>query len=126
MFGVAGGILLAGLIGSATSLWFATALIKTKSEVIKVQTETISAAMRGIMLEMRSMPSLITPQPIYRQVPVITEEMKKAAYLSQIFKVQYKQPRECEKIKDWDDQIKCSNHYMIAQKKFNAAAENNH
>jgi hypothetical protein len=130
MFGVAGGILLAGVIGSIVSLWLASSVMEAQTDMIQKSIKQ----MQQITIPTSSNPITPQQQNIQLQLPKIqslqpliqAEEIKRNSNIAviqarnetQSFDNQYKKPEECLNLKDSATRIKCANTYMRARAAF--------
>jgi hypothetical protein len=130
MFGVAGGILLAGAIGGIISLWFASSIMEAQTDMMQKNLKQI----QKIAIPTLPTPFLPPQQNIQLQSPKVqlfqplveAEEIKKNSDIAvmqarnetQSFDDQYKKPAECLNLKDSATRIKCANAYMRARSTF--------
>jgi uncharacterized RDD family membrane protein YckC len=118
MIGVAGGILLAGIIGFLVKSWFT-------ASVIQVQTAMFQESVNQIKQIPIFVPNKIPEQNSQLQIPSIrtlqpaieSEVIKKKNNIAiieakdetEVFKAQYKKPAECYDMKDSETRMKCAN-----------------
>lgn len=135
MFGVAGGILLAGIIGFLLKLWLTSSLMKVETDMMQESIKQIkqitipvpiNIPQQNIQLQLPRIHALQPVQPV-----IETEEIKKKSNIAETqaknetesFKAQYKKPDECYDMKDSATRIKCANDYIRARKAFKKEQE---
>ena len=127
MFGVAGGILLAGLIGFGIEAWFAMSLMKAGTELMNnniKQMQQMQPQKTSTLNLGQYNPTIIKPVTPIRIPPAdyVKENSKNAVIQAkqetENFDKQYKKPEECYNTTETKMRIKCANEYMRARKAF--------